>query len=225
MIFKKNLLILIVSIFIYFIINYIYQNVVVSNDYIQIYVLNQDVNRGDAIKEEYFDVVNIKNSNVSLESTIDINTLKEYVFRDSFSKNQILTNDIVLESSLYESSDLEIITIKFDSIENIAAYKVEKGSIVNVFYTAKYSEISNVIEDIDNQKMYVGEGTLETVTIKLFENINILNAYDKDGNIIKISDNTDGEIISTITVEVSKNEALIYNSIKDKGIFSISVIS
>lgn len=225
MIFKKNLLILIVSIFIYFIINYIYQNVVVSNDYIQIYVLNQDVNRGDAIKEEYFDVVNINNSNVSLESTININTLKEYVFRDSFSKNQILTNDIVLESSLYESSDLEIITIKFDSIENIAAYKVEKGSIVNVFYTAKYSEISNVIEDIDNQKMYVGEGTLETVTIKLFENINILNAYDKDGNIIKISDNTDGEIISTITVEVSKNEALIYNSIKDKGIFSISVIS
>lgn len=225
MIFKKNLLILIISIFIYFIINYIYQNVVVSNDYIQIYVLNQDVNRGDAIKEEYFDVVNINNSNVSLESTININTLKEYVFRDSFSKNQILTNDIVLESSLYESSDLEIITIKFDSIENIAAYKVEKGSIVNVFYTAKYSEISNVIEDIDNQKMYVGEGTLETVTIKLFENINILNAYDKDGNIIKISDNTDGEIISTITVEVSKNEALIYNSIKDKGIFSISVIS
>lgn len=224
---KKKILILITTICIYFILTYIYNYIMNMDKYSEIYILNRDVQRGEVIKSEYFNKISIKKESY-LDYMLSIDDISSYVFKDNIYKDQILTKDIMLESSLYDSAALEVITIKFDSIEDIASYKVEKGSIVNIFYTAKTTDVKNLIDNIECSKTYAGENGFETVTIKLFENVEILNAYDKEGNISKINSKSNNiatsQTVSTIKIEVDKEKALIYNALKAKGKFSITIL-
>ena len=221
---KKNIIILIISIFTYFIIASIYSNVINKSDYIDVYVLNKNVSRGESLNQEDLKKVRIlRNETLNDDYNVDINN--KYVYKDSLYKNQIIYNNILINKNDYVSTSSEIVTIKLDSIEDAASYQLEKGSIVNIFYTSKTSDVTNILSAINKQNMIIGSGSAEFVTIKIFENIKILNVFNKDGNIIKKDENLSvNKSIATVNIEISKEEAMLFNSLKNKGKFSITVL-
>lgn len=217
--YKKNLIILIIAIILYFVFNSIYNKVIKNDNYVDIYVLNKDVNRGQLVNLEDLNKVKVS-KNLKIQS-FELND--EYVYKDKLYKNHILDKSILLEKSKYIQSDLEIISIKLNSIENAGSYQIEEGSVVNIFYTAQATNVRNVLEKLSKDKIFIGEGSLEKVTVKLFENIKVLKTYDKNGAVTNLK-SIDNREIKTINVEVSKEEAILFNTLKDKGEFSISIL-
>ena len=57
------------------------------------------------------------------------------------------------------------------------------------------------------------------VTIRLLENAKIINCYDKYGEIVTTNGST-----QTILLEVSKEESIKINNLKNCGKFSVSII-
>ena len=218
---KKNIIILFIAIIIYIIISIVYQNLTIKNKYIVVYVLNRDVKRGENLNINDLIKMSVLSDKLHLEEySFDINN--EYVFKDNLYKNQIVSDSIVIKKDEYISSNLEIVSIKLDSIDNAASFQIEKGSVVNIFYTSKIQDVSNILGKINKENIVLGKGNSEIITLKLFENIKILNTYNKEGQIIK--NDSSNKLISTISIELTKENAMLVNSLKNKGEFIVTIV-
>ena len=218
---KKNIIILFIAIIIYIIISIVYQNLTIKNKYIDVYVLNRDVKRGENLNINDLIKMSVLSDKLHLEEySFDINN--EYVFKDNLYKNQIVSDSIVIKKDEYISSNLEIVSIKLDSIDNAASFQIEKGSVVNIFYTSKIQDVSNILGKINKENIVLGKGNSEIITLKLFENIKILNTYNKEGQIIK--NDSSNKLISTISIELTKENAMLVNSLKNKGEFIVTIV-
>ena len=218
---KKNIIILFIAIAIYLIISIVYQKLINKNKYVEVYVLNKDMQRGEDLSLEDLDKIKVLTDNVYLDQyNFDINN--HYVFKDYIYKNQIITNSVLIKKDEYVKSKFEIVSIKLESIDNAASFQITKGNIVNIFYNSKTEDISNILSNINKENIILGKGNNEIITLKLFENIKILNTYNKEGQIIK--DDSSNKLISTIDIELTKENAILVNSLKSKGEFIITIV-
>ena len=218
---KNNIIILLIAIVVYIVISITYQNLTNKNKYIDVYVLNKDVQRGNELSIN--DLVKIKvlsDDSYLKEYDFDIN--KKYVFKDFLYKNQIINSSVLIKKDEYVDSKFEIVSIKLDSIDDAASFQIEKGNIVNIFYTSKTQDISNVLGNINKENIILGKGGSEAITLKLFENVKILNTYNKEGQIIK--EDSTNKLISTISMELTKENAILVNSLKSKGNFIVTIV-
>lgn len=216
--FKRNLYMIIIAIILYFSLSFIYNNFVVKSEFIYVYGLTKDVSRGDIINKQDFNKVKISTDNLDNY----INKLpQEGYYKDDYESGTIMLINMVLSKEEYIRSkeNTEVISIQLDTAEDAVSYQISKGNIVNIFYSAKLMDIKNIYNSINKESIISNNLENGYVTIKLLDNIEILNCYDKNGNVTK-----KGAIAQTILVEVSKDEIVKINNLKNYGKFSISII-
>lgn len=215
---KRNICIIVISIFLYFILSVFYKNFVLNNDYKYVFLLSRNVSRGDMVLES--DFIKVKVSGYSSDKYFTEYTDNKY-YKDDYLEGCIILKEMVMASEEYIKVDLnnELVSIKLNFAEDAASYQIEKGSIVNVFYSAKLSDISEIINNINKETIISNKLENGYVTIRLLNNIKIKNCYDKFGKVA-----TNSSVIETIILEISKDDSIRINNMKNYGKFSVSII-
>lgn len=216
--FKRNMYVVIIAIVIYFTLSFIYNNFITKDDFKYVYLLDKKVSRGDMVLESDFVKMKILGdySNKYLsEFTSD------KVYSDDYMPGYIISNEMLISNEEYIQidSNKELVSIKFDFSEDAASYQVEKGSVVNIFYSAKLFDVSEIINSINKENIISNKLDNSYVTVKLLEKAKIKNCYDKFG---KVAINSG--VIETVLIEVSKEDSIMINNLKNYGKFSISII-
>jgi hypothetical protein len=216
--FKRNIYIVIIAIIVYFALTLCYKKIIIKDDFNYVYSLVKNVSRGDKVIES--DLIKIK-----IPSSISDKYLSVYVqdgyYKDDYMEGAVVLKNMIMPGSEYIKAgvDNEIISIKLNSAEDAVSYQIEKGCIVNIFYSAKLSEIESIFNSINNVSVISNNLNSGYVTIKLLEKVQILSCFDKYGNITK-----KGNAFENILIEVTKDESIKINNLKNYGRFSISVI-
>ena len=223
--YRRNLIIILIAICIYFVINIIYNQIILKNNYMKIYSLKKDVNKGEKISIDMIEEINVLN--ISENDYInDINIiLDKYATRD-LKKGQIITKKLINEKDKIVIADdsKEIVSLKISVPENVNAYNLEKGNIVNVYYTGKAEESKNILNNKEIEYITSG-GSPEYVTGKLIENIKVIGVCDNYGNNIVHDENEKNEVnVITVLFEVDKDMVIILNNLEKYGEFTLSLI-
>ncbi len=217
---RRKIYFLILAIILYFILTLIYNKIIVKNEYVDIYVLNKDVLKGEEITLDLLNIVKIKGINNN--EYVDFANQKEYIANINMSKGQILTLNSVLskEEYLQANSNKEIISLKIDSIEDEVSNIINKGSSVNIYYTGNTKQINEeYIKSFKDKIISVGKADGYT-TFKFLENVSIIEIYDKNANVLKKGS---GLLVNYINIEVDSSIALIINNLKEYGTFSLTL--
>ena len=137
----------------------------------------------------------------------------------------------ILSLQAYKKAEegYEIISIPIRNSDDIASYQVRKYQRISLYYTGKTNLASNLLKELplesvnSNQNSKLEEGY---TTVKLLENIAIMDIYDQYGNVITSNqiENGKSEKMDTIMIEVKKDMALKINNLKQYGNFSIAII-
>lgn len=228
MIRTRRIHIIILSIIIYLILNYLYSNTFLNKDTTNIYVLNKDVKRGDKLSLDMLDMVVIKNSKISETEYFEFSHNDNYIIQDNYFKGQVLLNPMIINSEEYEivENKKERVSIKLQESSDAASYKLCKGSIINLYFSAKKSQFDNIFNLYLNNSIVSSNNSEGYITIMVLKEIKVINVYDKYGNELK---NTkikgENNIIDTITIEVENLDAIKINNLINYGKFSVSVLS
>lgn len=216
--FKRNIYILIIAIVIYFTLTIFYKKVILKDEFNYVYTLSTNVSRGDKVLES--SLVKIKISSKVLDKYLTVYTGQGY-YKDDYAEGSIVLNNMIISNDEHINTviDTEIVSIKLDSSEDAASYQVEKGSVINIFYSAKSSEIESILNGINKESVISNNLESGYVTMRILENTKIISCYDKYGNIPKT-----GDVVDTILIAVSKEESIKINNLKNYGKFSVSII-
>lgn len=123
--------------------------------------------------------------------------------------------------SIYEIEDgKEKISIKVKSSENGVSYSLKKGSLVNIYVTLRADIAEGFLED--KERLTIGTTEDGYTVIKLLQNIMVLESFDVDG--YKIED-SESNVIDTIMVAVTSDEAKEINLLREIGMFNIVEIN
>jgi hypothetical protein len=209
-------------------VTFLYNKFILNDKFIEICVLNKDFKRGDKISEDsiFLLKVNIENKNIQYLSKEEV---IGKILKNDFCQGQLLTKDLIEDKSTYinPSDGKEIVTIPIKNAYDIVSYRIEKGSIVNIYYTGKASQLNNFINS-SNLENITSSGTSDSyTTIKILENVKIIDIFDKYGNSIKIdkSDTKNKDFqIDAIMVETTKEKVMKISNIKNYGTFNISIL-
>ena len=225
--FKRNIIILISSIFVFFILRYLNNSIVNVKKYTDVYILNKDVEKGTKLDESYLKKASLKKETAQeLQTFTNLNSLCNYVSISNMSKGQILTNEVLQneEEYLVNDKNLELISIKVANSYDFSSYQISRDSVVNLYYTGKTEFTEEVLKNINNYQI-ISSGDNGYISLKLLENIKVKNTYDKYGNAV-LSSSKKGEdvLIDTIVIEISNNMASVINNLKKYGDFSVTLI-
>lgn len=201
----KIIFILMVIFFIvYIFISLIYKKVMLSKEYVDAYILNNDILRGNKISNQDICKVKIlkKNYDGDINFIVDSWSDKD-VSKTNLVKGQVITKDLLIAEEEYiYNKDKEIISLDLDKNDIATNSKLEKGSMVNIYFT----------ETSQNDN---GE------TVKLIEeNVKIIEVNDDEAN--SVSKNKKA---SKIVIALSREKILLVNSYKRRGLFNISLIT
>lgn len=219
--YKKKIIILLCSLVIYFVLIYI-KGKITNQNLTQVYILNKDVQRGEKIEHKDVTKINIDTTTLNFKF---VESVENIVANEELKCGQILNKYNVLNESEYvkvSSEDKERIAIKLSDLNTNASSIFDKGSIVNIYYTGRSSQLEDIILSLNAQSIKSSSISDSYTTIALIENVKIINLYDKNGKKIN-NDNTQINIIDSIEIEVEKNMAAIIENLKNYGKFSVTV--
>lgn len=230
---RRNLKIyfILLSIIIYFTLNYIYNNFISGNDTVEIYVLNKDVKRGDILSKDIFEKVSINKNNqdnVLEYSNINLNDKERYFLNDNYLKGQVILKSMIETSKEYQmvENSKERVSIKIQDSSDAVSFNLNKGNIINIYFTAKKSQFDNLLSMYTSDSIVSSNNSESYITILILKNIRVVNIYDKNGNELKNTNiKSDGSVIDTITVEVANIDSIMINNLKNYGRFSISLLN
>lgn len=189
---------------VYIFISLIYKKVMLSKEYVDAYILNNDILRGNKISNQDICKVKIlkKNYDGDINFIVDSWSDKD-VSKTNLVKGQVITKDLLIAEEEYiYNKDKEIISLDLDKNDIATNSKLEKGSMVNIYFT----------ETSQNDN---GE------TVKLIEeNVKIIEVNDDEAN--SVSKNKKA---SKIVIALSREKILLVNSYKRRGLFNISLIT
>lgn len=225
----KTVYILLISIVIYFALVYIYNNFIQSQKVHNIYVLNKSVKRGEILTEDMLE--SIKTSSVQDNIYFsDISSIlksqNSLVIDNEYNKGQIVYKSMLVDRQDYLKADnnMQIISIKVNASQDFVSYQIEKGSIVSIYYTGKISQAMEILNSTNKPLIMSKSITDGYASINIFEEIKILNVYDKYGNEILRSDTkNESTMIDTVTIQIDKNAANMLNNLKKYGDFSFTI--
>lgn len=230
---RRRLIILILSASIFFMLTYIYNLVSLDKDYIEAFLVKERFSRGDVLNINNLSKVYLKKDNNNVEENFVLsNNLEKYVANKDIEKGKLLLkDDLILESSYNNvEEDYEIISIKISNPEDIVSYQIEKDSIVNLYYTGKSEFASNILNDMKNSYVSTNKKSNSFdngfVTVKLADNVKVINLFDKYGNMIKDKNTIKNELnkVDTIMFKLKKELVMKISNLKNYGDFSVSII-
>lgn len=223
---KRKIFILLFSVIIYFTLSFLYNSFLANSNLQDIYVLKEDVKRGEKIAEKSLEKVKIDKSTLTNE-IFDISSVDKYVFNNSYTKGQILLNSLVLNIDDYKEAkeQKEIFSFKVNNPDDIVSYQISKGSIINIYYTGKKKQANEIVtnSDLESINSSMDDGF---VTIKLLDKVKVIQIYDKFGNDIETNFKLKNDtcIIDTVLIELDKETVMKVNNLKNYGNFSVSLI-
>lgn len=209
-------------------------NKINNDNFKEVLVLNNDVTRGENLESSDFNKVIIKDNNLFVdEEVLLLEDVQNFVLRKDLTKGAIVLKKDLIEKSKYNTIDnqTEIISINISNSDDIVSYQIEKNSIVNLYYTGKYELAKSVLKDLNlpnvstkNENINKIDG--EYITVKLAENIKILDLFDKYGNAVdsKSYNKNESNKIDTIMFSANNNMIMKIKNLKNYGEFSISVV-
>lgn len=201
---KIIFILMIIFVIVYIFISVIYKNIVLSKEYIDAYILNNDILRGNKISNQDICKVKIQKNSYNGDINFIVNSLKDKdVSKINLVKGQVITKDLLVseEEYVYDKSK-EIISLDLDKNDIATNSKLEKGSIVNIYFVkTNQNDNSEPVELIE-------------------ENVKIIDVNDDEANSV----NKDKKA-SKIVISLSREKVLLVNSYKKSGVFNISLIS
>lgn len=201
---KIIFILMIIFVIVYIFISVIYKNIVLSKEYIDAYILNNDILRGNKISNQDICKVKIQKNSYNGDINFIVNSLKDKdVSKINLVKGQVITKDLLVseEEYVYDKSK-EIISLDLDKNDIATNSKLEKGSIVNIYFVkTNQNDNSEPVELIE-------------------ENVKIIDVNDDEANSV----NKDKKA-SKIVISLPREKILLVNSYKKSGVFNISLIS
>lgn len=225
--YKKRLIILLISVFIYIIFNILYNKLVVSSDYKKVWILTKNIEKGNEITINDLKQITLKGDNYIEEYITDVSVLSNKVSNYNLYKNQLVTNDILVDKDKYitTSENKEVISIKVKTPEDGAAYNINKDDRVNIYYTGKTDYATSVLEEFEGSNIVSG-GNPGYISVMLFKNIDVIGVYDKYGNEINNNQVQENEIVmDTILISVDNKMAMIVSNLQRYGDFTLSLVN
>ena len=219
--YKKRIIILLCSLIIYFILIYVRSKITNTNT-VEVFVLNKDILRGEKINDQDIKVIKINEMELNINH---VNSVNNIVAKDNLMCGQILSKENVLDESEYvkvSKEDKERIAIKLSDLNTSASSIFDKGSIVNIYYTGRSSQLENIIQKFNTQIIKSSSIADSYTTIGLIDDVKIINLYDKNGKKIN-NEQTQINIIDSIEIEVEKDMAVLIENLKNYGKFSVTV--
>ncbi len=200
---KISFIFLVIFLIVFLLINIIYKKVVLSKEYIDAYAVNKYFNRGNSISKDDIYIVKIPKNKYVETMNISDEYLNDSIIREEIKENQVITKELFTKKSEYKfEKDKEIISINIDKNDISTNSKLDKDSIVNIYF------IPDNIQDIDKQ-------------VKCIEkNVKVIDVNDDSANSVSNSKEA-----SKIIVSLSNEKVMLVNNYKQKGKFSITLIN
>ena len=215
--YRKRLMYLICFITIYFLCLF-FHNKITNDNLKEVYVLTKDINRGESLTKNNTKKIKVEDKAINTNYVDNVDNL---LSKESLKLGTILSKNDVVQINEYEevNESKENILIDIGDMTNSLNMSVEKGSIVNIYYTGRSSQLNGVIDKSKYSKVESGSITDSYITLLLLKDIEVKAVYDKSGNNIETKENN----ISAISIEVDENTAMLIENIKKYGEFSITV--
>ena len=103
---------------------------------------------------------------------------------------------------------------------------MQKGSIVNIYYTGKLKQSENIISNTQESVISnsLSDGYIST---QLLENVKVIATLDKEGNEVNVNENklATSKNIASVLIQTDKINVLKINNLKKYGSFSLSIVS
>lgn len=228
---KKRLIVLIFSVFIYFLLVFLYNNILKKSDYIEAYILKENISRGKTLNLEDLEKVYFKDdSNINLKKITLYDNFDKYISKYDMVKGSLLLKDnfVLYDEYIKASDDNEVISIKISNPEDIVSYQIYKNSIVNIYYTGKLEFANSILNNLNSLNISTNDESKSSngyITAKLASNVKVINLFDRYGNVVE-SDNekkNESNKIDTVMFELNKDLIMNINNLKNYGEFYITI--
>ena len=225
--YKKYILILIISIIIFFVLTYVYNSILNKDEYVEVFVLNETVIEGERIDEGKISKIKILTDINKFDFIRSDKELKNMVANNTIYKGSIILKSNLIDEDEYKNNkNLEYVSIKVSSSDSSASYQVLPGSLINIYYSGKTDQINDLISSFNKTFSYISSGMQESyMTVNLLENMYVIDTFNKSGISLNDKEKLGGDVlIDTIMIKVDKDTALLINNLKKYGEFSFSII-
>ena len=213
---KRGLILIVLSIIIYFFLLFIHSKFV-SNNLKEVYILTQEVNRGDNLSNSNLKKVKIVNT-LSFDYVENVeNILAKY----NLKSGHLLKKEDVIKKQDYTliDEDKESVVLQLSDISKNYNNCVSKGNIVNIYYTGRSSQLKGILNTYNFKELESSSITDGYTTILLIKDIEINEVYDKNGDVIYNKSSN----IGSINVLVDSKIVILIENIRKYGEFSVTV--
>lgn len=220
---KRILVSLILALIILMLISILYKTVINSN-LTTAYMVLVDAEKGMKIGKDNILKVQLAVNKKDMASVTEYATLEQITSMYTTCKMSrgdfIQLEDLSIEQGLVEEEHYEYIAIPFEEAEDtLAYYNISKGSVVNLYFTAKTEDINNVLTILsDKNKLYSSTGKNGIVTVNLYNNIQVIETLDANGQRVRSGK------ISQIIFKIPKEDSVLIANLKANGTFSLTLI-
>lgn len=201
---KRIFVFLIIFLVVYISLNLVYKSIVLNDKYVDAYILNKDIIRGNSIARD--DVYKIKINKEEYKKEINLiqNEFNEYdLARINLTKGSIITKDLFVKKEEYSFEDgKEIVSINLDKKDISTNIRLEKGTLVNIYFIKE--------NELDESKRVE----------LLAKNVKVIDVNDDEGNSISKSKN-----VSKIIVSLTSDKVMLINRYNKIGCFNVSLVN
>lgn len=208
---KRILISLCISLILLIVFNVIYSKLKTKKE-VKAYIVTKNIATGESINEENTSCITIiqDKPNDNVLKNLD----KNQYAKTTLNVGQILVSDLVDSDKKVNDGKYENISLPITSADDAASYKLKKGSKVNIYYTAKYSNVSEALKST-NELVYSSKSIEGVVTTKLYENIEVISLADSTGQ--------GSNMYTQIQIRVEKSEIPKLVCLKQFGTFTLTM--
>lgn len=208
---KRILLSLCISLVLVIIFNVIYLKLK-NEEEIDVFIVTKSISTGESITLENTQKIRIKADEIAGNFVSDL-TDSSYS-NCALKVGQILTEELLENAETSTSGEYEYITLPVTSADDAAAYKLKKGSKVNIYYTAKYSDVAEAVAGAENLQ-YSSDLQDNIVTLKLYEDMEVIDLTDSVGQA--------SSMYTEIQIRVKKQDVTRLICLKQLGTFTLTI--
>lgn len=199
---KIKFLFLVIFVITYFFISFLYKKIIIDEKYQEVYMLTENLQLGDKIREKV-KKVRINKNDFSIDDDEIEQDISFNISKYDLKKGQIITKDLVIKEDEYIIDEKKArIAIELDKSSVSINSALDKGSLIDIYY------IRDDIADIEKR--------VELIANK----VKVIDITDDNGNTVNRSSNA-----SQVIVSLSKEKILLINKYKKLGSFSISIVN
>lgn len=183
-----------------------------KEDEISVLIVTKDIATGERITTDNSKSVVLKASDITGNY---VTSLDDTTFSNSILKvGQVLTEELIGNAASGETDEYENITLPVTSADDAASYKLKKGQCVNIYYTAKYADVSEVLTGAENAQ-YSSNASDCIITVKLYDSTEVISLTDSVG--------TENAIYTQLQIRVKKEDVPKLVCLKQLGTFTLTM--